>query len=142
MGRPLKIAKSATIDSGYNSPSGYGVVGGNTGIATTQILCQVKIGANPEAPGYIIRQKGSKKYLVTDGTNTGICFLRDEATGALTDDSMTVTITKFDTTTARLANFSDSFGYDFTDTGYYLTFNAAAAVPVGGIYEVATVESA
>ena len=142
MGRPLKTAKSATVDTGFNNPAGYGVVGGDTGIAVTQILCQVKIGANPEAPGYIIRQKGAKKYLVTDGTNTGICFLTDEATGTLTDDAMTVTITKFDTTTARLANFTDHFGYDFTNTGYYLTFNAAAAVPTGGIYEVATVESA
>lgn len=142
MGRPLKIAKSATIDSGYSNPSGYGVVGGDTGIATTQVLCQVKIGANPEGPGYILRQKGAKKYLVTDGTNTGICFLTDEATGTLSDNAMTVTITKFDTSTARLANFSDSFGYDFTNTGYYLTFGAAEPVPVGGIYEVATVESA
>ena len=142
MGRPLKTAKSATIDTGYNNPSGYGVVGGDTGIAPTQIVCQVKIGANAEAPGFIIRQKGAKKYLVTDGTNTGICFLTDEADGALTDGAMTVTITKLDASTARLANFSDHFGYDFTNTGYYLTFGAAAAVPTGGIYEVATVESA
>ena len=68
--------------------------------------------------------------------------MTDDALGSLTDDAMTVTITKFDTSTARLANFSDHFGYDFTDIGYYLTFGAAAAVPTGGIYEVATVESA
>lgn len=142
MGRPLKIAKSPTVDTGYNNPSGYGVVGGDTSLTVSQVLCQVKIGANPEAPGFIIRQKGAKKYLVTDGTNTGICFLTDEPTGSLSDGSMTVTITRFDTTTARLANFSDSFGYDFADIGYYLTFNAAEPVPVGGIYEVATVESA
>jgi hypothetical protein len=140
MGRPLKIAKSATIDTGFDQP--YGVVGGDTTIAVNQVLCQVKIGSNPEAPGSIIVQKGAKKYLVTDGTNTGICFLTDEPTGTLSDSSMTVTITKFDTTTARLANFTNHFGYDFTETGYYLTFGAAATVPVGGIYEVATVESA
>lgn len=142
MGRPLKIAKSATIDTGYNNPSGYGVVGGDTGVAATQILCQVKIGANPEAAGYIIRQKGNTKYLVTDGVNTGVCVLADLPDGSLTDDTMTVTITKLDTTTARLAKFGDSYGYDFTGTGYYLTFNAAAAVPAGGIYEVAQVASA
>ena len=142
MGRPLKIAKSATIDTGYSNPSGYGVVGGDTGIAATQVLCQVKIGSNAEAPGYIIRQKGNRKYLVTDGVNTGVCVLADLATGTLTDNTMTVEITKLDTSTARLAKFGDSFGIDFTGTGYYLTFNAAAAVPPGGIYEVAQVASA
>lgn len=142
MGRPLKTAKSATVDTGFSNPAGYGVVGGDVAIAVNQVLCQVKIGANAEAPGFIIRQKGAKKYLVSDGTNQGICFLTDDALGSLTDNAMTVTITKFDTTTARLANFSDHFGYDFTSTGYYLTFGAAAGVPAGGIYQVATVESA
>ena len=118
------------------------MVGGNTGLATTQVLCQVKIGTNAEAPGYIIRQKGARKFLVTDGTNTGICTLADLADTTLTANTMTVTITKLDTTTERLAKFGDSFGIDFTGTGYYLTFNAPAAVPVGGIYEVAQVASA
>ena len=140
MGRPIKTAKSNTIDTGYGA-SQYGVVGGAYGIAGTQIACQVKIGTNAEAAGYIIRQKGARKFLVTDGVNTGVCVLADRALGALADGEMTIEITKLDTTTARLAKFGTSFGVDFTGTGYYLTFGAAAAVPTGGIYQVATVAS-
>jgi hypothetical protein len=142
MGRPLKIAKSATIDTGYDNGEGLGVVGGDTGLATTQILCRVKIGTNPEAPGSIIRQKGSSKYIVTDGTNTGICALSDQPDGTLNDGDMTVTITKLDTTTSRLAKIGDTYGFDFTGTGFNLTFGAAAAPPQGSLYEIATVASA
>lgn len=146
MGRPLKIAKSATIDSGFNNPAGsgntYGVVGGDTALSVPTVLCRVKIGANAETDGYIIRQKGASKFLVSDGTNTGICSLANLADGTLTSDTMTVTITKLDTTTARLAKFSNHFGLDFSDTGYYLTFNAAAAAPSGMLYTVAQVASA
>mgnify|MGYP006291228813 CR=1 FL=1 len=46
MARPLKIAKSSTIDSGFNNPAGasYGAVGGNTSISGSQVLCRVAIG--------------------------------------------------------------------------------------------------
>jgi len=142
MGRPLKIAKSNTIDTGFNNPSGYGVVGGNTSLTVPTVLCRVKIGANAEADGYIIRQKGARKFLVSDGTNTGICSLANLADGTLTDDTMTVNITKVDTTTTRLAKFSNHFGIDFSSNGYYLTFNAAAAAPTGMLYTVAEVANA
>jgi len=105
-------------------------------------LCRVKIGTNPEADGSIIRQKGSTKYIVTDGTNTGICALVDKADGSLDDGDMTVTITKLDTTTARLSYFGDTYGRDFTDTGYNLTFGAPAAAPQGSLFEIAQVASA
>jgi hypothetical protein len=142
VGRPLKIAKSATIDTGYDNGEGLGIVGGDTGFATLQIVCQVKIGANPESVGYIIRQKGATKYIVTDGTNTGICALADKADGTLDDGDMTVTITKLDTTTARLSYFGDTYGRDFTNTGYNLTFGAPGPAPQGSLYEIAQVASA
>ena len=82
MGRPLKIKKSTTIDIGFNDfgnltaaviPTGLtstqfiGVVGGaNSTIATTDypvVLISANIqGASGNA--YVIRQKGSTKYLV------------------------------------------------------------------------------
>lgn len=139
MGRPIKTTKTSTVDTGFSNPAGYGIVGGDTAIAVNQIECTVKIGANPESTGFIIRQKGMTKYLVTDGTNTGICVLSDSAAGSLADGEMTVEITKLDTTTANLAKFSNHYGYDFTGQGYYLSFGSAAAVPVGGIFEVAQV---
>lgn len=70
MGRPIKTAKlqgSTPVDSGYNNPAGsgntYSVVGGNTGTTGKQILCQVKLPRQSAGPGYIIRQKGARKFL-------------------------------------------------------------------------------
>lgn len=142
MGKPLKIAKSATVDSGFSNPTGYGVVGGDTGFASTQLQCRVKVAGQAESNGFIVRQKGSRKYLVQDAAaKQGTCLLVDKANGTLADGEMTVTITKLDTTTTRLSKFSDHYGYDFANVGYYLTFGAAAATPTGGIYEVARVAS-
>jgi len=80
MGRPLKIKISDTQDAGFNNPNGegtptgelyFGQVGGNfnrsSGTFPTT-TCRVKIGAVSEAEGYIVRQKGSTKYLVGDAT--------------------------------------------------------------------------
>lgn len=135
MGRPLKTAKSNTVDTGFNNPAGvlntYGVVGGDTGLTDPTIQCRVKIGANAEADGWIIRQKGRSKFLVTDGTNTGICALANLADTALTNDTMTITVTKADTTTVRLAYISNRWGTDYSNNHYVLTFNAAGAAPAG-----------
>ena len=80
MGRPLKIKKSATTDIGFNNPDGngtpsgqlyFGQVGGDTSLSSGDnpvTTCRVKIGTVAEAEGYIIRQKGSTKYLVGDST--------------------------------------------------------------------------
>lgn len=136
------------MDTGYENGEGLGIVAGNTALSGTQIKCRVKIGTNAEADGYIIRQKGARKYLVTDGANTGTCALADVADGSLTDGDMTITVTKFDTSTARLAKFGDSFGSVFTSTpgeyeSFYLSFGLPAAdAPEDGIYyEVAQVAS-
>lgn len=45
MARPLKIAKSATVDIGFDNPAGnsYGTVGGNIAITGQQILARVAI---------------------------------------------------------------------------------------------------
>ena len=70
MGRPIKTAKTQTtgiVDSGFSSATS-GVVGGATGQAGTQVLARVKIGAQTEANGYIIRQKGKSKFLVASTT--------------------------------------------------------------------------
>lgn len=145
MGRPVKVAKAETIDIGLDNPPGvsntYGVVGGDTALTVPTVSCRVKIGANVEADGYIIRQKGSRKYLVTDGTNTGTCVLADLADGALTEDTMTITITNVDTTTSRLARMTTKFGIDFAGSKVVLTFNAANNPPAGTIFYVSKVES-
>lgn len=139
MARPLKIQKT-TVQSGF--PGQYGIVGGNTTLAGNQVKCRVKIGTNAEADGWIIRQKGARKFLVSDGTNVGQCVLANTVNGNLADDTMTVTATLLDASTVRLSKFGDSYGYSFTNAGYYLTFGAAAATPDGGIYAVASVAKA
>lgn len=42
--------------------------------------------------GWIVRQKGSKKFLCSDGTNEAICFLVDKAPGALAAGEMSITV--------------------------------------------------
>ncbi len=84
MGRPLKIKKSTTTDIGFNALAGLiapvlpspvfdsateylGVVGGSNTVDSATyptVKCRVFITGFAEEDGYIIRQKGSHKYLV------------------------------------------------------------------------------
>ena len=86
MGRPLKIKKSTTIDIGYpafdavidpvypatlSASNFFGVVGGSNTVDTAAyptVQVRVFIAGQAEADGYIIRQKGSHKYLVGSTT--------------------------------------------------------------------------
>ena len=80
MGRPVKIKESATVDVGFNNPAGasayYGVVGGLDTLSTyAHPTMKVRVfptdnSTGAEGDGFIIRQKGSKKFLV--GMTTGI----------------------------------------------------------------------
>lgn len=140
MGRPLKIANANTANDidrtirtqdpeYYNKPEGadntYGVIGGNTSLSgNKQILCRAKVGDNAEGDGFIVRQKGSKKYLVNVGGNVGACFLVDKDDGSLGDNEMTVTTTDDSSVAFRLARFSNRWGIDFDGNSYIVTFNA------------------
>lgn len=57
-----------------------------------QLKVRAKIGSNSEGDGIIVKQRGSKKFKVTVGENTGDCYLVDKATGALEADEMTITV--------------------------------------------------
>ena len=61
----FKVAKTTTQAGPYGN--GTGLEGGLTSLANNQIQPRVKIGAAAEATGSILRQKGSRKFLVTDG---------------------------------------------------------------------------
>lgn len=113
----FKTAKSSTKDVGY--PAGTALVGGNTAIAGNQIQCRVKIGSNAEANGYIVRQKGRKEFLVSDGTNRGICTLADLADTELTNSTMTITCTMSDgSTTFRASRITNKFVWDQSNVKY------------------------
>jgi hypothetical protein len=146
MGRPLKIKEISEtpgpgVDIGFNgvdtltapvvSPltgdEYFGVVGGGAGggiatIAYPTVKCRVKIGTNSEADGYIIRQKGATKYLVSDGTNTGICILANKADGALADGEMNIQLTAGDSTLVNIARLTNKFALDYSNNRYVVNF--------------------
>lgn len=148
MGRPLKIKKSTTSDIGFNPfsvltapvvPAGFtpssateyeGAVGGEGnggGVATTSypvVKCRVYITGESEEDGWIIRQKGSTKYLVEGAVSTvqGVCTLADEADGALTEGNMNITFTLNDSTATTVAKLTNKFIIDYSDNRYAVNF--------------------
>ena len=132
MGRPLKIKKTLTKDIGYPAfgtlenpvypvtvaaTEFYGVVGGDEDLGAAAypvVKIRVKIGTNAETDGYIIRQKGGTKYLVSDGTNTGVCILADLDDGALTANTMTITMDEGDSTPVRVSRLTNKWALDYS----------------------------
>ena len=89
MGRPLKIKISNTQDAGFNNPDGsatatptgegfFGVVGGNISTSdydfpvTTTRIFPAGGSISTEGDGFIVRQKGASKYLVSRLDSTAI----------------------------------------------------------------------
>jgi len=147
MGRPLKIKKTTTKDIGYpafdaveapvfpatmTATEFFGVVGGSDTVDTSAyptLQVRVKIGANAEANGYIIRQKGSIQYLVSDGSNTGVCELVNVADSSLTANTMTLTVTE-GSSTFRIKRFTNKWALDFSDNRYLINFFEADATAI------------
>lgn len=103
------------------------------------------LGAGPNASeGDVFTAIINGTGLTTTGqvNQCGVCVLVDLANPS-SDNTMSVTITKADTTTARLAKIATSFGLDYSNNPYVLSFNAAAgADPSNGQpYPVAQVAS-
>jgi len=116
--------------------------------------------ALPEA-GFIVRQKGKQKYLVT-GTVTGLtnqCYLANLANTALTPNTMRILATYANSATQTVQSLSDHTGELFTSTSgtvatgtaninnsapVFATFNtAAAANSTGGQpYAIVTIANA
>lgn len=217
MARPLKIAKSATIDSGFNNPVGnsYGAVGGNTSISGQQLLATVAIGVNgagtvtvatnspningvgtdfantmtdgtvvtladgtvlgviddiananatfatfaanaaasaagvgyvyaTNEAGYVVRQKGKTKYLVTGSASglTGQCVTANVADASLAPGQMNIVGTLADANTVYLKTVNNHWASDFDGTKYVASFNGAASAPVGTPYAIIDVASA
>lgn len=72
---------------------------------------------NPEA-GYIVRQKGKQKYLVTGTTSglTGAVYTANVANTALLANTMTVTATYANASTVKVQSLSDHTAELFTST--------------------------
>ncbi len=116
--------------------------------------------ATPEA-GYIVRQKGKQKYLVT-GTVTGLtgqCYTANLANTALTPNTMSILATYANAATQTVQSLSDHTGELFTATSgpiatgnivfenaapIFASFNSAAAPNVANAqpYDIVTIASA
>ena len=72
---------------------------------------------NPEA-GFIVRQKGKQKYLVTGTTSglTGACYTANVANTALLANTMTITATYANSSTVLVQSLSDHTAELFTST--------------------------
>jgi len=116
--------------------------------------------ADDEA-GFIVRQKGKQKYLVTGGTTglTAQCLLANVANTALTPNTMRILATYANSATQTVQSLSDHTGELFTATSgpiatgnivlanatpVYVTFNTAAAANAdnGQPYSLVTIANA
>ena len=88
---------------------------------TQDIHCKVRIGDNPEADGTILRQKSSKRFLVTDGKNKGVCTVSDLEDGKLTAGAMTLTVEKQDGKLQRVEYLSNKFAMGFDKKRFIVT---------------------
>ena len=86
-------------------------------VAANSAVGDAFIQALPEA-GFIVRQKGKQKYLVTGGTTglTGACYTANVANTALTPNTMTITATYANAATVKVQSLSDHTGELFTAT--------------------------
>ena len=138
MGRPLKIKKSTTKDIGFNAwgtltnpvyPATFnatqfaGVVGGEGnggGVATATypvVKCRVFITGQSEEDGWIVRQKGTRKYLVEGASSgiQGVCILANQAQGALTAGNMNISYSlDADSSEVLISKLTNKYAYDFT----------------------------
>ena len=102
------------------------------------------LGSNDEA-GYILRQKGKRKYLVSNGagTRTGICTLVNKAKANLLAGEMSVEGTYDNAGVTYIEAISDVNGLPFdndggspltkkTQTGMQATFETIAGTPLAG----------
>lgn len=122
--------------TGLSGSEFYGVVGGN--INSTQngtpaypqtviasagpnkgnpvVLARVFITGQSEEDGYIVRQKGERKYLVygISSTVSGVCTLSNQADSSLTAGNMTLTVFTNDSSAIRLSKLTNKYATDWT----------------------------
>jgi hypothetical protein len=133
----LKISSQAQggpqVDM-YTSPTlingnHVGSVGGIHTLPGPQIAPTVKIGSASATTGSILRQKGARKFLATDGTNTAICTLVNSATPTA-PNTMSIGIILANSTTRYASRITNRWVYDFVGNKYrYWTKSATTSNP-------------
>lgn len=123
MGRPLKIAKTTTVDIGIPSQieiGNIGIVGGDVATIDT-VLVQANIEYAPgqyvSGASYIVRQKGAYKYLVANIANPeqqGICYVTN-AFNPVSAGQMTIVGTDVEENDIILAVVTNEYCIAFAD---------------------------
>jgi hypothetical protein len=116
----FKIQKSATVNQYADAGNVIGGTGGLTSITGTQIRPNVYVsGASAATYGSIKQQKGRAKFLVTDGTYTGVCTLQNLPNANLSSTQMSIGV---DTAYITYANVNAAAG---SQTYAYITYLTA-----------------
>jgi hypothetical protein len=157
MGRPLKIAKTTTVDIGIPNQTeigNIGVIGGDVAtINTLEVTANIEYAPGQYSSGasYIVRQKGTYKYLVAnvaDPEQQGICYVTNSLT-PVSAGQMTIVGTNAASSNVILAVVTNEYCVAFADQGniqnspvtsthlelgdsYYPSFVSANAAPQSG----------
>jgi len=117
-----------TIDDIANANATFATFAAN---ATANVSDGAYVYGTPEA-GYIVRQKGKMKYLVT-GTTSGLtqaCYTANVANTALLPNTFTITATYANASTAYVQSLSDY------NSEVFPTTVAAASLVAGTVYTI------
>lgn len=135
IGFPLVSTLTAPVTpDGLDTDQFYGVVGGDITTSNTAepgpnannpvVSVRVFIAGESEEDGFILRQKGSRQYLVEGASSgaQGVCTLSDEADTSLTSGNMTITVLPGDSSAVRLKKLTNKWCLDWSDNRYFVNF--------------------
>tara|TARA_B100000959_G_C14911781_1_gene595476 strand:- start:520 stop:912 length:393 start_codon:yes stop_codon:yes gene_type:complete len=122
MGRPINKRHIGSPDSG------------------NELKCRFHNGTS-EVNGWIIKQKGSRRYRCSDGTNEANCKLVDKAQGSLAAGEMTVTVKDDGGTIRQVTKITGHRVLLDTGSSSRWTFTTDAADDAVEIEEAGTNES-
>lgn len=126
----FKIQKSATVNVGFSSSGQSGGTGGLTGIEGNQIQARVYLPGGAAANGSILRAKGKNKFLVTDGTRTGVCTLVNKSSASLSIGEMSIEATTSTASKFYVAKLTNKFVVSFAGAKWPWKFGQASTVLV------------
>ena len=128
----FKIQKSDTVNQYFDVGNVVGGTGGLTSIAGTQIRPNVYITGASLGVGSILRQKGKGRFLVNDGTDTGVCTFTTVPPANLAAGQMSLAV-DIATITGNLTSYAGG-----ATTTAYVTFAtstlAGVRAPAAGDY--------
>jgi hypothetical protein len=81
------------------------------------VKCRVHITGQSEEDGFIIRQKGTRKYLVEGASSgeQGVCVLANEAQGAVAEGNMNISFAlDADSSEVLISKLTNKYAFDFT----------------------------